>query len=62
MPVSHRTTSTTPHENPIDCHLIAISMVRTKDCPNYQEASRLVSTLSGSFLIRTIKTWGNTGG
>ncbi len=37
------------------------SMITTKDWASYQTASEKASTFGGAFLIRTIKTWGNTG-
>ena len=37
------------------------SMIQTKDWASYQKESEEASSFGGAFLIRTIKTWGNTG-
>ena len=37
------------------------SMSKTKDWASYQKRSEEASSFAGAFLIRTIKTWGNTG-
>ncbi len=37
------------------------SMIQTKDWASYQKESEEASSFAGAFLIRTIKTWGNTG-
>lgn len=37
------------------------SMSTTKDWASYQKASEKASTLGGAFLLRTVRTWGDTG-
>ena len=37
------------------------ALFETKDWDSYQKASNTVSNFAGAFMIRSIKTWGNTG-
>jgi hypothetical protein len=48
-------------ESEAEAEAWSATLLPTADWAAYQDASRKVSTFAGAFMIRTIKTWGDTG-